>query len=156
MSMIILCFSGLAARLDAADAAPPPTRAQIEADWLLQDDKRGSGPRGRERGLPAADAAGGVDGVKNGKWGFHTAYEADPWWQVDLGRPMSIDRVVLFNRCDGMAERAAHLLVLLSDDGKYFTRPPRTTATVLGFTDQQPPSSSSRSSSAICAADSAG
>ncbi len=139
MSMIILCLTVLAARLDAADPAPPPTRAQIEADWLLQDDQRGSGPQSANAVSPAEDAAGGVDGVKNGKWGFHTADEANPWWQVDLGQPTSLDRVVLFNRCDSMAERAAHLRVLLSDDGKDFHQAAENDGqTFMGFTDQQP------------------
>ena len=35
----------------------------------------------------ASDAAGAVDGVKNGRYGFHTNYEPNPWWQVDLGSP---------------------------------------------------------------------
>ena len=96
-------------------AAPPPTRGQIEADWLRQDAVR----------LPAAvmpeeDAAGGCDGVKNGKWGFHTALEDNPWWQVDLGEAMPLDRLVVFNRCDHTAGRAVRLAVLLSCDGKDF------------------------------------
>ena len=58
-------------------------REQVEADWLRQDDKRlaaAPGPVTREE-----DAAGAVDGVKDGKWGFHTDFENNPWWQVDLG-----------------------------------------------------------------------
>ncbi len=50
------------------------------------------------------DAAGGCDGRKTGRFGFHTASgEQDPWWQVDLGRPVPLDRVVIYNRTDAPA-----------------------------------------------------
>ena len=64
----------------------------------------------------ADDAAGGCDGVKNGRCGFHTASgETDPWWQVDLGRCMRLDRVVIFNRTDGnTAPRTRNIRVLLA------------------------------------------
>ena len=65
------------------------------------------------------DAAGGCDGVRNGFWGFCTSREANPWWQVDLGRSLRLDRIVIYNRCDGRVEgRAARLQVLLSGDGR--------------------------------------
>ena len=51
------------------EAAVPPTREQIEADWLRQDAVR-STPAAV---TPEEDAAGACDGVKDGKWGFHTA-----------------------------------------------------------------------------------
>jgi len=71
----------------------PPLRALIEADWL----QRAAG------GVTTAqDAAGGVDGVQNGRFGFHVAVdERDPWWQVDLGEDCRLDRVVIYNRTDG-------------------------------------------------------
>lgn len=64
----------------------------------------------------ADDAAGGCDGVKNGRCGFHTASgETDPWWQVDLGRSMRLDRIVIFNRTDGnTAPRTRNIRVLLA------------------------------------------
>ena len=97
-------------------AAPPPTREQIEADWLRQDEVRGlSG-----KVSPEEDAVGGCDGIKDGKWGFHTALEDNPWWQVDLGRSMALDRTRIYNRCDHTAYRAVRLKVLVSDDGKGF------------------------------------
>ena len=63
------------------------------------------------------DAAGGCDGVKTGSCGFHTASnETDPWWQVDLGKPCLLDRVVVFNRTDGTAAaRTRNLRVLVAD-----------------------------------------
>ena len=68
---------------------------------------------------PQQDAAGGCDGVRNGFWGFCTSREANPWWQVDLGERLPLDRVVIYNRCDSKMEvRAARLKILLSDDGR--------------------------------------
>jgi hypothetical protein len=114
----------------AADPRPVITTAQIEADWITQAAVRQlptSLEAGRATGatpVPAAavstrqDAAGGCDGIKTGTYGFHTSRERDPWWQVDLGKSVRLDRVVIYNRCDGNVEdRAARLKVLLSDDG---------------------------------------
>lgn len=98
-------------------AAAPPTREQIEADWLRQDAVRSFGPV-----TPEEDAVGACDGVKNGKWGFHTALEQDPWWQIDLGETRPLDRIMIYNRCDHTAGRAARLAVLLSVGGQDFQR----------------------------------
>jgi len=71
-----------------------------------------------------ADAAGAVDGVKNGKYAFHTAQEPNPWWQVDLEKAQPIARIVVFNRLDyapGL-HNADNLLILASDDGKAWTQ----------------------------------
>jgi hypothetical protein len=72
------------------------------------------------RGNPTGmDAAGAVDGIKNGRYGFHTGGEPDPWWQVDLGSSMPLDRVVIYNRLDyapGL-HNANDIRVLLSVDG---------------------------------------
>jgi hypothetical protein len=100
--------------------APPPAPAQIEADWLRQDAKRQLPAAGAAKVTRQEDAAGGVDGLKDGKWGFHTENEKDPWWQVDLGQTVSLGQVVLYNRCDGHAERNTRILVLLSADGQNF------------------------------------
>ena len=43
----------------------------------------------------ARDAGGAVDGVKNGRYAFHTGHEPDPWWQVDLGTCRSIGTIVV-------------------------------------------------------------
>ena len=40
-----------------------------------------------------------------------------PWWEVDLGRPYSLERARIFNRQEPLFyQRAAKLRVLLSDD----------------------------------------
>ena len=86
------------------------------------------------------DAAGGCDGVKNGTWGFCTEKETDPWWQVDLGAAKPIERILIFNRCDGNVEgRAARLIILLSIDAKTWTEGYRHDGTpFFGFTDGKP------------------
>ena len=112
LSLLILA-AGSPAR---ADAAPSPaiTPSQIEADWLTQAKLRS--PIQTEQAAAAADAAGGCDGVVNGKWGFHTANEKNPWWQIDLGRSTRVDRIVLYNRCDGNFEsRNSRVIILFGD-----------------------------------------
>lgn len=99
----------------ADDVAPPPTREQIEADWLRQDAVCGTGPV-----QPADDAVGACDGIKNGRWGFHTDLENDPWWQIDLREAVPLERILIFNRCDHTSGRAVQLKVLVSLDGNDF------------------------------------
>ncbi len=85
-------------------------QALVEADWIDADRRFSAantppgGPvKVNAQGVTTAqDAAGAVDGIKNGRFGFHVAVgETDPWWQVDLGRDCQLDRVVIFNRTDG-------------------------------------------------------
>ena len=90
-------------------------RAQVEADWLLQAQVEAE--NGADRKItPETDAAGGCDGIKTGKWGFHTDLDENPWWQVDLGEPRPIQALTVWNRCDGVAERSYGLVAQLSDD----------------------------------------
>ncbi len=98
-----------------------PLTEQIKADWLRQDELRGV-PDGTTPGKMTReiDASGAVDGVIDGTWGFHTEIEENPWWQVDLGGPVELGRVVLYNRCDGTGSRNQRIIVLLSDEGKDF------------------------------------
>ncbi len=94
-----------------ARSAVPPTglRQQIENDWL------------QALIVPVStrsDAAGACDGVKNGRYGFHTGQEPNPWWQIDLGRPIPVRRIVIYNRLDyapGL-HNADNLNILVSDD----------------------------------------
>ena len=133
--------AGDAPRLQTGAAVISPQ--QIEADWLNPESLRQcageTGPRAASKVTPEQDAAGGCDGVKDGKWGFHTAFEQDPWWQVDLGRVMPLGRVVLYNRCDSCAPRNSRIMVLLSDDGKNFRQAYQHDGTTFyGFTDKKP------------------
>ncbi|NOS90584.1 MAG: DUF4476 domain-containing protein [Cyclobacteriaceae bacterium] len=78
------------------------------------------------------DAQGGVDGVKNGLFGFHTDSEKDPWWQVDLGGIAKLDKIFVFNRQDCCAERAQTLSVSISPDGVNFQTVSDLSNTVFG------------------------
>ncbi|KKK92703.1 hypothetical protein LCGC14_2700280, partial [marine sediment metagenome] len=123
-SSICLCYTARAAApslpTKTQQEQPAITAAQIEADWLVENAVRGI-PRMPDGAItPAEDAAGGCDGIKNGRWGFHTALEENPWWQIDLKRVAPLDQIHIYNRCDGTAGRAAELIVLLSEDGKNF------------------------------------
>lgn len=71
----------------------------------------------------AVDAAGAVDGVKDGRYAFHTGHEPNPWWQVDLGSRQAIGKIVVYNRLDYQPglHNADTLLVLTSDDGRQWT-----------------------------------
>jgi hypothetical protein len=69
------------------------------------------------RGDVEADAAGAVDGIKSGAFGFHTERQKDPWWQVDLQQRYALDRVLVFNR-SGAQERARYLTLQVSPDGR--------------------------------------
>ncbi len=101
---------------------------EVEADWIDRDSRfvvskaatNRSGKVSAHGVTTAQDATGGCDGVKNGRWGFHTASaEQDAWWQVDLGSEYKLDRVVIFNRTDGgAAHRTRNIHILVSDDDK--------------------------------------
>ena len=65
----------------------------------------------------AQGPGGGVNGQISGFFGFHTAEEECPWWQVDLEAGRDLHEVRIYNRVDGARERARTLRVLLSDDG---------------------------------------
>jgi hypothetical protein len=124
----------------AENGSPASWRETVEADWLRQDAKRSAPPAEQlaRKPNPAEDAAGGVDGVINGKWGFHTENEENPWWQVDLQQPIKLARMVLYNRCE-LAERNARIKILISLDGENYRQIYQHTGTVFyGFTDKKP------------------
>jgi hypothetical protein len=101
--------------------AGPSLRRQIEDDWLQQAKVIEDGVVGAVS--PETDARGGCDGIKNGKYAFHTGQEPNPWWQVDLGQAVPLRRIVVFNRLDyapGL-HNADNLRVLTSDDGQHWT-----------------------------------
>ncbi len=91
---------------------------QLEADWLRQAAKPPVALGQKGACSAEVDAAGACDGLKNGKWGFHTDREVQPWWQVDLKASTPIDRVLVFNRCDSGVGAARRIMVLVSDDAK--------------------------------------
>jgi hypothetical protein len=125
---IVLLLSATGARADF--------RADVEADWHTQLLNREAGPESPP--TPETDAMGGCDGVKDGKWGFHTQSDRNPWWQVDLGAAVPVDHVTLWNRCDAAA-RNDGIVVQFSQDGRewkdVFTH---SGSTFYGFTDGKP------------------
>ncbi len=93
----------------------PSFSERVEADWISQIEPRSPVSTGD-------DALGACDGVKDGKWGFHTGSAQRPWWQVELGGSVRLGRVLVYNRCDGgCAARANGMEVLLSADGEQWT-----------------------------------
>ena len=60
---------------------------------------------------------GRTDGDFDNKSVTHTAEEMNPWWEVDLGKATSIDRVVLWNRTDNdLQSRLKDCRVVVLDD----------------------------------------
>jgi len=143
---IIACMAALlmASTSSAAGEDAAGWRAWLEAEWLhprmLDQVRRTEAKAAAGAVTTAQDAAGAVDGAKTGKWGFHTAQEADPWWQVDLGEVRPVARVVLWNRCDGgSAGRLRQFSLLLSADGKAWREAYRHDGSVFhGQTDGKP------------------
>ena len=139
---VILChvFCGVSpAAENPAPSEPAITAAQIEADWITENAVRGVPNVLRGPVTPEEDAAGGCDGVKNGRWAFHTDLEENPWWQIDLKRVIPLDQIHVYNRCDSVAHRAAELIVLLSEDGNQFNQAYQHDGTVFyGYTDGRP------------------
>ena len=128
MLAAILFLSVLSSGIVAAptDEVGGAMRALVEAGWVAEDARfasasAGAAPKANDHGVTTAeDASGAVDGVKNGRWGFHVASgESDPWWQVDLGTVTALDRIVVYNRTDGnAAPRTRNLLISVAgDDG---------------------------------------
>jgi hypothetical protein len=66
------------------------------------------------------DAAGGNDGNIGGGYGFWTADQIDPFWQVDLENFCRLDRITLHNFL-GARDQCVNLAVLISRDGITWT-----------------------------------
>lgn len=120
VAMFFAGGSGSAGTVDAADSV----QGLVEADWVRADREFASGnakPASVEM-TTAIDAAGACDGVINGGYGFHVASgQKDPWWQVDLGEIVTIDRIVIHNRTDGnCAPRTRNIRVLIMGSGGTF------------------------------------
>ena len=62
-----------------------------------------------------------IDGNTNGdyraaKSTTHTKNEKNPWWQVELKEEVSIDRIVIWNRTDGVGDRLKGYRVSILDE----------------------------------------
>ena len=133
---LAICLALCALPARASASASTASRQLIEADWIAYEQSLAATNQANLQ--PSHDAAGACDGVKNGGAGFHTEKQLQPWWQVDLGKPQPVTRVVIWNRCD-CAERAARLEVCLSDDARSWTTAYRHDGrTFFGFTDGKP------------------
>jgi hypothetical protein len=123
----------------SAQISPLLTSEKIEADWLHQEELRNISTVSTDgKVTPEQDAIGACDGIKDGGIGFHTENENKPWWQIDLGKRMALDRLVLYNRCD-LAERTSRIIVLLSPDGGNFKQVyQHDGSTFFGYTDNKP------------------
>ena len=124
MRIFLLFFLSLHVTLLSA-AEAPSARDLIETDYieqfvLFQARKLRSI---NAQVTSAADAAGAVDGIKDGKYGFHTAQQKHPWWQVDLGTATALGRVLVFNRLDYQPGLTLcyNLIISTSDDAKTWT-----------------------------------
>lgn len=66
-------------------------------------------------------ASKAVDGNTDGNFRSasttHTNRQANPWWQVDLGKQYQITDVTLWNRIDCCGDRLDNFRLILSDDG---------------------------------------
>jgi len=93
-------------------------RSLIEADWLKQ--AQSWRELSNASSTTAQDALGAVDGIKNGKYGFHTDRTANPWWQIDLEKVTPIAKILVYNRLDyapGL-HNADTMQILVSDDSE--------------------------------------
>lgn len=65
-------------------------------------------------------ASAAIDGNRNGAAGensmSHTQLEANPFWEIDLGKSHRIDTISLWNRTDCCADRLSNFRVLVSDN----------------------------------------
>jgi hypothetical protein len=71
------------------------------------------------------DAKRAIDGNTNGDYNAnsvcHTATEDNPWWEVNLGQEMPVEKVVLWNRTDGgegISSRMKNYRLVLYENGK--------------------------------------
>jgi hypothetical protein len=62
------------------------------------------------------DHQGACNSNKNGRFGFCTLKENQPWWQIDLQGTHQLSEIKIYNRMDCCQERASTLNVLLSQD----------------------------------------
>ncbi|UCG56700.1 MAG: discoidin domain-containing protein [Phycisphaerales bacterium] len=123
----------------AAGKAGAVTWDLVEEDWIKQAEAWTEPP---EPPQTWEDARGAVDGIRDGKYGFHAGLEPNPWWQVDLAPdPIRIYRIVVYNRLDykpGL-HNADNLVILTSDDAREWTVQHRNNGKFFGGIDLAEP-----------------
>ena len=63
------------------------------------------------------DAAGAVNGLVTGTYGFHTGFDNPPWWMVDLEDLYRLSALWIFNRLDAPTT-LQHLKLFTSANGR--------------------------------------
>ena len=108
----------LSSEMGTQRPAPPQPTPVAKADPKL-----GVNLAVGQRASQSSTAAGGnparaVDGNTNGTYGrgsvTHTAAEADPYWQVDLGRLARVNKIRIFNRTDCCQDRLGTVRIFVS------------------------------------------
>jgi len=67
------------------------------------------------------DPYGAINGIKTGKFGFHTDIQVNPWWMVDLGEIFDLHNILICNRLDAQQARIKTLQCFTSLDGDNWT-----------------------------------
>lgn len=116
---------------ETTKADPPPKTSNLARNKL-------SSQSSRSPWSTSNDAQGAVDGIKNGKFGFHTDKQPNPWWQVDLGKQGTLKKVVVYNRLDYNPERSRTIRLLLSSDGTHWNKEYQHNGKVFGGVDGHP------------------
>ena len=70
---------------------------------------------------PTKDAAFAVDGQFRSSRTFHTGWEINPWWLIDLGQLAAVDEIVIYNRAVEK-ERSRTISVWASTTGRHWER----------------------------------
>lgn len=114
--------------LENADPAASRLNARIRTARWSGDGNGGNVAKGKpatqsslSRYSTAEGAGGAVNGIKTGRFGFHTEVEANPWWSVDLGRTHALDGILVYNRLDDCRDRIRTLRITISEDGRAWT-----------------------------------
>jgi hypothetical protein len=66
------------------------------------------------------DAAGAVNGLVTGTYGFHTGFDNPPWWMVDLEGLYRLSVIWIFNRLDAPSN-LEHLKLFVSVNNRDWT-----------------------------------
>lgn len=109
-------------RLPGAERYLSLAEVQIHGSRVSSDNVALGKPVSQSSTAFDSPATRAVDGNRNGNWGessvTHTAPQASPWWQVDLGETKAIDKVVIYNRTDCCSERLDNfVLETLAENG---------------------------------------
>jgi hypothetical protein len=75
------------------------------------------------------DASGAVTGEPSGSYTFHTAFELNPWWMLDLDRIAIVAEIRVYNRLDAESGRSNNLSVWHSTNARVWTLAYRRVAT---------------------------